>query len=387
MSNNRKYLIFEDTKSTPSLHEIFDECIVAIEEGSTRLSNTRNEAGYPSYKCFRIQGREILVNAVLEYYLFKAGGSDFDYDKAVAFTEKMRKLCGWSWDIDTTLRYWVERVIRAPFFEQVNDSYGYPEWKLKAGEPSWQLSESYLRFACYIAISKVKYMGGDGQYAASEIFKIVTALGSKLPADLKKNGSGDLPLEIRQYKTDLVMCDANDVFATVKIKVKEDSEEAYSQVLDFLCNLLSYGFPSSYTIKFSSSEKNWLAIKSLPKKGVHQLFANAIKWQALHPQIENYARLAMKEFEWYNDLEDEYCAMPGTFAVFALGLLGERYHPLLCDYLSLCDGEHQSLQGDFVLAYVEQYGFTDLGLELYDLCDQNIQHLPKKLTTLYAKRK
>ena len=32
--------------------------------------------------------------------------------------------------------------------------------------------------------------------------------------------------------------------------------------------------------------------------------------------------------------------MPGTFAVFALGLYDEKYHPLVCDYLSICDGEH-----------------------------------------------
>ncbi len=388
MANDRKYLIFDDVKNDPSLRGIFDECVADILEDRARISKTRNQPGYPSYPCFRVQGREILINALFEYYLFKIGGTDFDYDNAVAFTEKMRKLCGWSWDIDTTLRYWVERTARTPFFEQVKSKEGYPEWKLKAGEPSWQLPESYLRFACYIAVCNVKYKGGDGQYSAGEIFKLVTALGSKLPADLKKNGSGDLPLEVRQYKSDIVTCSANDVFATIKISVKEESEEAYRQVLGFLCQLLSFGFPASYSVKFSSSDKKWLPIKSLPKKGIHQLFANAVNWPALHPEIETYAKLAMKEFEWYNDLEAEHCAMPGTFAVFALGLFGsEAYHPLLCDYLELCDGEHQSLQGDFVLAYIEKYGFTEKGLQLYALCDQNIQHLPKKLSALYAKRK
>lgn len=387
MANDRKYLIFEDIKSDPSLRDTFDTCVDDILEDKVRLSKTRNQPGYPAYTCFRIQGREILVNAAFEYYLFKIGGAGFDYDKAVIFTEKMRKLCGWSWDVDTTLRYWVERTVRAPFFEQTKSKDGYPEWKLKAGEPSWQLPESYLKFACYIAVCNVKYKGGDGQYAAGEIFKIITALGSKLPADLKKNGSGDLPLEVRHYKSAIVSCSANDVFATIKISVKEESEEAYRQVLGFLCQLLSFGFPASYSIKFSSPDKKWLPIKSLPKKGVHQLFANAVNWPSLHQQIEAYARSAMQEFEWYNDLEAEYCAMPGTFAVFALGLLGEAYHPIICDYLKICDGEHQSLQGDFVLAYIEKYGFTEKGLELYGLCEQNIQHLPKKLSGLYAKRR
>ena len=93
----------------------------------------------------------------------------------------------------------------------------------------------------------------------------------------------------------------------------------------------------------------------------------------------------MNEFEWYLNLDGEYCAMPGTFAVFALGLYDEKYHELVCDYLAHCDGEHQSIQGEFVLAYIEKFGFTEKGFELYKLCEENIQELPKKLVSLYKK--
>ena len=40
----------------------------------------------------------------------------------------------------------------------------------------------------------------------------------------------------------------------------------------------------------------------------------------------------MREFEWYQNLADEACAMPGTFAVFALGLEGPKWWRLVCDY-------------------------------------------------------
>lgn len=213
------------------------------------------------------------------------------------------------------------------------------------------------------------------------------AIGSDLPLKLKKQGSGDLPLEIAQYKDSIVSCDANDVFATIKITLKEEKEEAYLLVLNFLCRLLAFGFPGSYTIIFKSPEKNWLPIKGLQKKGVHQLFANAARWPALYGKIEDYARLAMKEFEWYNDFEAEHCAMPGSFAVFSLGLLDVKYQTLICDYLNICDEEHQSIQGEFVLSYIEKYGFTKNGLELYNLCEKNIQQMPKKLLAQYAKLK
>jgi len=54
---------------------------------------------------------------------------------------------------------------------------------------------------------------------------------------------------------------------------------------------------------------------------------------------------------------------------------------------NMCDDEHQGIHGKFVLAYIEKYGFTEKGVELYDLCEEKIQHLPKKLIALRTKRK
>ncbi len=76
----------------------------------------------------------------------------------------------------------------------------------------------------------------------------------------------------------------------------------------------------------------------------------------LHVRMENYARLAMQEDEWYNNLSDESCAMPGTFAVFALGLEGPKWWRLVCDYLDRCDDEHSSLQEKFIHAFFKSTG-------------------------------
>lgn len=68
--------------------------------------------------------------------------------------------------------------------------------------------------------------------------------------------------------------------------------------------------------------------------------------------------MAMKEDEFYNNLLDEQCAMPGSFAIFALGLADFKYIPLVRKYLKLCDDEHSSLQAKFIIAYMSKYGFT-----------------------------
>ena len=59
--------------------------------------------------------------------------------------------------------------------------------------------------------------------------------------------------------------------------------------------------PGSYSVEFRGKEKIYLPIPGLPKKGVNQLFACAVQHPNLHAAIERYARLAMREFEWYQN--------------------------------------------------------------------------------------
>ena len=127
-------------------------------------------------------------------------------------------------------------------------------------------SSDLLKYACFIAICFRKYGESYDRILSEEIFSFVTALGSSLPAEIKKNGSGLIPKEIAFAKTADYSFAANDVFATIKITVKTESEATYSKIFDHICDLLEFGFPKSYAIEFKSPEKNYLPIKKLPKK-------------------------------------------------------------------------------------------------------------------------
>ena len=176
---------------------------------------------------------------------------------------------------------------------------------------------------------------------------------------LKTGGSGKLPKDIQRRKTEHFTASANDAFATIRITARDSTEECYAEILDYLCAVMEQEeFPRSYSVEFRGPEKIYLPIPGMPKKGVNQLFACAVQHPKLHPAMERYARLAMREFEWYQNLADEACAMPGTFAVFALGLEEPQWCSLVCDYLDLCDDEHSSLQEKFIHAFFKKYGFT-----------------------------
>ena len=78
--------------------------------------------------------------------------------------------------------------------------------------------------------------------------------------------------------------------------------------------------------------------------------------------------------------------MPGSFAVYALGLEGPAWWPLVCDYLDLCDDEHSSLQEKFLHALFKKFGFTAQSIPVLLYGVESMQELKpaKELRTLIA---
>ena len=242
-------------------------------------------------------GTPFLPSQLLDRYLSKLPLKGFPYEEAVIFCDALRRLAGWN-----EIRYQLEKYIE----KQV----------------------------------------------------LVSQLRPDMVKQLKTNGSGKLPKGIQRRKTEHFTATANDAFATIRITARDSTEECYAEILDYLCAVLSQEeFPRSYSVEFRGKDKLYLPIPGLPKKGINQLFACAVQHPKLHTDIERYARLAMREYEWYQNLADEACAMPGSFAVFALGLEGEQWATLVAEYLDLCDDEHSSLQEKFLHALIRKFGF------------------------------
>lgn len=73
----------------------------------------------------------------------------------------------------------------------------------------------------------------------------------------------------------------------------------------------------------------------------------------------------MKEFEWYQDVgEGEKSLLPGSYAVFGLGLHDEKYFPLIEEYYSKLDDEHQLAHQYFIETLIDKYGVTEKSLHI-----------------------
>ena len=352
--HDRYYLIHKPDTSPEVLAEA-DICIQDVLNGTAR----ENHSAYPTV-VRNHNGTPFLPDQLLERYLTGLLLKEFSCENAVSLCDAMRRLVGWQ-EIRYKLEKYIEKQVQERYFLVGKREDGFtvfppctvcPELRVE------DVDEGLLHFACYVAVCHTVHGQSFESLTTEHILGLVSQIRPDIVKNLKTNGSGKLPPNIQKRKTKHMTASANDAFATIRITAKDSTEECYDEALDYLCAVLSQEeFPRSYSVEFKGKEKIYLPIPGLPKKGVNQLFACAVQYPNLHPAIERYARLAMREYEWYQNLADEVCAMPGSFAVFALGLEGEQWAPLVTEYLDLCDDEHSSLQAKFLHALIRKFGF------------------------------
>lgn len=352
--NDRYYLIHKPD-TDPEVLRHADQCIQDVLNGTAR----ENHSAYPTV-VRNHNGTPFLPSQLLERYLSRLPLKDFPYAEAVTFCDALRRLAGWE-DIRYQLEQYIEKQVQERCFlvgEREDGFTVFPPCTVLPELRAEDVDEGLLRFACYVAICHTVYGQSFESLTTEHILGLVSQIRPDMVKELKTNGSGKLPPNIQKRKTKHLTASANDAFATIRITARDCGEGACEEALSYLIEILEQPeFPRSYSIEFRGPEKIYLPIPGLPKKGVNQLFACTVQYPSLHPAMERYARLAMREFEWYQNLADEACAMPGTFAVFALGLEGERWAPLVTEYLDLCDDEHSSLQGKFLHALIRKFGF------------------------------
>ena len=273
----------------------------------------------------------------------------------------------YQWCLLYHTREWKEKVFMKLYYKIKGGDWS-KKYTLKEGLQAKDIDNAKLNLFVAQALWRIKYKeySWDVKFACEDLERAAKELGSKKATMYLKEGTGILPNELIHYKDSEVECDANDVFAEISVKIKQESATAYDKALDFIIALLKADFPASYYIKFSSkAPKQFLDIKGIAKSPTHRFFAQALQYEELRPKLVAYAEVAMKEFQWYNDVEEgEKSCMPGSYAVFGLGLIGEEYFPLVSQYFSLLDDEHQMIHKYFVSALIDRYGVNEKSLPL-----------------------
>ena len=308
--------------------------------------------------------------------LFDCELNGYSEDKVIEILEKGFLLIDPKWKKTMEEYLWCllyysnqwKEVVFMPLYYNVKGEDWSKEYTLKRDLEVKNVDQAKLNLFIQQALWRIKYKeySWDVRFACEDLERAAKELGSEKAAMYLKKGTGILPDNLIHYKDSEVECDANDVFATITIKIKQESAATYDKALDFIIALLNTDFPRSYQIKFSSkAPKQFLNIKGIAKSSTHRFFAQALQYEELHSKIAAYAEAAMREFEWYNDVEEgEKSCMPGSYAVFGLGLISEEYFPLVSKYFELLDDEHQMVHKYFVSALIDRYGVNEKSLLL-----------------------
>ncbi|TQR34800.1 DUF6138 family protein [Brevibacillus brevis] len=264
-------------------------------------------------------------------------------------------------DIIRALTDWVENVFLPRYYDVTRSEYRTNEYVIKPDAVFEDKDEPNqpIDLLLYGAVMIIRYEPDFYKNKGQTFLELAKQLGSGKAARMLKDGSDSFSQEDVHLRHELVECKANDVFSLFTIVIRKEEAGAYERAIWFILSLLRKDFPKSYKIKLKSSVKEYLPIKGLAKSDTHRFFANALAYPELHPLLEEYAREAMEEFEWYEDTESEKSVMPGSYAVFGLGLSSERYFPLVEAYMDLVDDEHQLVHDKFTAAFAEIYGITE----------------------------
>lgn len=266
------------------------------------------------------------------------------------------------------LSQWTETVFLPRHFDCRKEQWGLPVYTMKAIGEQTPADPQEMELALNTAILIIKHEPNYSRQSGLDLLERLKELGSDKAERIMNEGSGTMDAADVGYRDELVECRANDVFSTVTVQIKTECADSYAKAIDFICNLLEKGFSKSYRIKLKSKAKHVLPVPGLDKSQTHRFFANALQYAELCPRLETYAKLAIAEYEWYDDTEDEPCCMPGTYAVFGLGLADRRYFPLIESYMRCVDEEHQSVQTAFTLTFVKQYGIDDSTIPTVAAC-------------------
>ncbi|MET3939852.1 hypothetical protein ABIC22_002664 [Paenibacillus sp. PvP094] len=273
-------------------------------------------------------------------------------------------------NIIRALKDWAENQFLPQYYDIQLSEYRSNEYALKPGavleqndshgevENHGQQEAQPIDLLLYAAVMILRFEPSYSKPTGLTFLELAKQLGSDRAVRMMTEGSGAYAKEDIHVKSELVECTANDVFSTITIVIRKEEASAYEQALAFIIRLLKQGFPKSYKIKLKSKAKQYLLVKGLAKSDTHRFFASALAYSNLHPLLEEYAREAIEEFEWYGDTEGEKNCMPGSYATFGLGLADETYFPLVEFYMGEVDDEHQLVQDKFTAAFAEKHGIT-----------------------------
>lgn len=266
----------------------------------------------------------------------------------------------------------IEQAKKARFSSTMSDLiYGFANGAaiLTQANESHTPNNEELALACWL--SMMMLIHGTDKYEKQygrDYLKKAGELGYKEAKNILKFGTGQISAEIVQYKDKYVTCLGNDIDKIIDLKIKEECEEAYRAMIEFIIRLIKAGFPNEYSIKFNSKVKEFLPIPDLKKTKTNIFWNNCAKYPALYPLMKEYVNTIMDSYDYYGDADSEEAVPVGGYAVFALGLADISNGDIVQKFMEQNDSEHSISPSWFVGEYIDKFGITSKNIPVVIAC-------------------
>ena len=170
-------------------------------------------------------------------------------------------------------------------------------------------------------------------------------------------------------ETDTIIARAMPTGGDIYLRFKQESEQAYSDALDYLNGLMAKGYSNIF-------EGHWLNVYFVAKPEYYPEFARIIKqypglasnshaffrkaamYENLHDKIRGFVELTMYQYHYSLDLQDEESSVAGAFAAISLAMTDVKYMDVAIKYANETDGEHEFLASRFSNILAKHWGIT-----------------------------
>jgi hypothetical protein len=293
-----------------------------------------------------------------------------------------------------------------PRFRKLVEQYSYNLYNVSLAKSANYLtySHDYLDPILKMDRAAFMYLKYDDKYAHQKLADVVAAFADNevMKARLEvlinerntfggNYGKEDSSITWDNFDEIDKLLDTDNVIAraykdgSIYIRFKIEGEQGYSETLDWLNALLQKQYAKlnrGYSIharllhepvfiKPMASVKDQDGIM-FPQTSCHAFFARAVQYHALREKVKRYAELALNDYDYYRDIENEDSTITGTFAALALAFCEEQYVPLAGLYGRKSDGEHQYIQWLVTKPLFKQWGATPaVACALLDLAASN----------------
>jgi len=312
--------------------------------------------------------RELSINFFEKY--------PFDFSLYLNFFKQMNSIYSKTYNgFEPCLSIYAEKFILPIYFYQEEPNKSWSKWLKKPNLCLTKQDQDILKIFMF-GIRCMAYTQSPN-YEMKKYLGYMNELDTNLYQQFVSMSNAELEIEVITIENTYFQAISNNVLASIEILAFKDNEETYKEILNYINQLFTTGFPQSHQLKFEVKrvdDQQKLSIVGLPDYGANRLFNSAAQYHNLHADIETYLNQVKNGCGFYTDLEEENHIEIDGFAIFSLVIEDVKYMDRFIQFLNKTD-DHCILQNYIPNAYLERQGISNFTVKTYlRMCEELLKH-------------